>query len=90
VVLGQPSPPVPTGDLAYRGTFSREQLEAFQDPSIDELINSRCTYNWIGPDRHSVFYPVKNSTAFNLVLMSVEFSFFGTRFLTDLRLQPAG
>ncbi|EXJ55608.1 hypothetical protein A1O7_08536 [Cladophialophora yegresii CBS 114405] len=69
IVLGQPSPPVPTGDLAYRGTFSRAQLEAFQDPSIDELIKSGCTYNWIGPDRHSVFYPLKNSTVFNLVLI---------------------
>ncbi|KAJ9602803.1 hypothetical protein H2200_012583 [Cladophialophora chaetospira] len=69
VVLGQPSPPMPTGDLAYRGTFSREQLEAFQDPRIEELINSGCTYNWVGPDRHSVFYPVKNGTAFNLVLI---------------------
>ncbi|OAL28800.1 hypothetical protein AYO22_02665 [Fonsecaea multimorphosa] len=70
-VLGQPSPPVPTGDLAYRGTFSRAQLEALQDPRVDELMNSRCTYNWIGPDRHCVFYPVKNGTAFNLVLMLV-------------------
>ncbi|OAP57295.1 hypothetical protein AYL99_08033 [Fonsecaea erecta] len=69
IVLGQPSPPVPTGDLAYRGTFSRAQLEAFQDPRVDELINSRCTYNWMGPDRHSVFYPIKNGTAFNLVLI---------------------
>ena len=71
MVLGQPSPPVPTGDLAYRGTFSRAQLEAFNDPQIDELINSTCTYNWVGPDRHSVFYPVKDCNAFNLVLMWV-------------------
>ncbi|KIW98290.1 uncharacterized protein Z519_01874 [Cladophialophora bantiana CBS 173.52] len=71
IVLGHSSPPEPTGDLAYRGTFSRAQLEAFQDPQIEELINSRCTYNWMGPDRHSVFYPVKNGTAFNLVLMLV-------------------
>ncbi|OAG34856.1 hypothetical protein AYO21_10961 [Fonsecaea monophora] len=69
IVVGQPSPPEPTGDLAYRGTFSRAQLEAFQDPRVDELINSRCTYNWVGPDRHSVFYPVKNGDAFNLVLI---------------------
>lgn len=69
MVLGEPSPPVPTGDLAYRGTFTRAQLEAFQDPSINELIDSRCTYNWVGPDRHSVFYPVKDCQAFNLVLI---------------------
>ncbi|EXJ74849.1 uncharacterized protein A1O5_01545 [Cladophialophora psammophila CBS 110553] len=69
IVLGHSSPPVPTGDLAYRGTFSRAQLEAFQDPQIEELINSRCTYNWMGPDRHSVFYPVKNGSSFNLVLI---------------------
>ncbi|KAJ9612792.1 hypothetical protein H2204_014897 [Knufia peltigerae] len=69
IILGEASPPTPTGDLAYRGTFSRDQLEAFNDPGINELINSRCTYNWVGPDRHSVFYPVRDATAFNLVLI---------------------
>ena len=69
MILEKPSPPAPTGDLAYRGTFSRAQLEAFHDPQIDELIDSECTYNWMGPNRHTVFYPVKNCTEFNLVLM---------------------
>ena len=69
IVLGEASPPIPTGDLAYRGTFSRAELESFNDPVINELINGGCTYNWMGPDRHSVFYPVRNSTSFNLVLM---------------------
>ena len=69
MVLGHPSPPVATGDLAYRGTFSRAQLEALRDPQVDDLISSTCTYNWMGLDRHSVLYPVKDCKAFNLVLM---------------------
>ncbi|KAK5394843.1 hypothetical protein LTR07_006600 [Exophiala xenobiotica] len=69
MVLEKPSPPEPTGDLAYRGTFTRAQLEAFNDPDINELINSRCTYNWMGHNKHTVFYPVKDATAFNLVLI---------------------
>lgn len=69
LVLEKPSPPEPTGDLAYRGTFTREQLEAFNDPGVNELIHSGCTYNWMGHNKHTVFYPVQNATSFNLVLM---------------------
>ena len=71
MILEKHSPPLETGDLAYRGTFSREQLEAFNDPRINEMINDGNGSVWVGPYRHSVFYAVKGGTAFNLVLMFV-------------------
>lgn len=70
-VLGRPMPPVETGDLAYRGTFTREQLKRFQDPIIDALIEKSNVQVWLGPGRHAVFYPLRNKTEFNLVLLSV-------------------
>jgi salicylate hydroxylase len=68
-LVGNPCPPVETGDLAYRGTFSREQLLALQDPRITTLCDRRCVTLWIGPEKHVVFYPVRASTQFNMVLL---------------------
>lgn len=68
-VLSSPSPPTETGDLAYRGTFSREQLEALNDPSVSELCSRAACTVWFGPKRHAVFYPVRAGSQFNLVLL---------------------
>ncbi len=69
VVLGRPMPPAETGDLAYRGTFTRAQLEAFHDERIDEMIDRPILCNWLGENKHAVFYPLRNKTEFNLVIM---------------------
>lgn len=58
-----------TGDLAYRGTFSAEQLRAFKDPDLDSLISRHVVTTWMGPEKHSVFYPLKGGREFNLVLI---------------------
>jgi salicylate hydroxylase len=61
--------PEETGDLAYRGTFSRQQLETLNDPKVHELIKDEKNQLWMGPGKHCSFYPLKNNTEFNLVLM---------------------
>jgi len=71
IVLGRPMPPVETGDLAYRGTFTRDQLESFNDEGINALIQKTNVQVWLGPNRHAVFYPLRNNTEFNLVLLQV-------------------
>ena len=68
-VLARPVPPVETGDLAYRGTFSREQLKAIKNEKIDELIESSNEQVWLGGGRHAVFYPLRDKTEYNLVLL---------------------
>jgi salicylate hydroxylase len=70
-VLGRPMPPVETGDLAYRGTFTHDQLKLLNDARIDTLIEKSNVQVWLGPGRHAVFYPLRNKTEFNLVLMQV-------------------
>lgn len=68
-VLGRPSPPVETGDLAYRGTFTRSQLRQLNDEKVNKLLDASNLQVWLGPEKHVVFYPVRNGTEFNLVLM---------------------
>jgi len=68
-MLGKESQPFETGDLAYRGTFSLAQLKELDDPRIEELCKESAVTLWVGPERHCVFYPVRNSTQFNMVLL---------------------
>lgn len=68
-VLDRTAPPQETGELAFRGTFSREQLASFQDPQVDELLEASNIQVWLGPDRHAVFYPLRNHSEYNLVLL---------------------
>lgn len=69
LLLDSPSPPVETGDLAYRGTFTREQLLALGDSRIEELCSQKSVTAWLGPGRHCVFYPVRAGAQYNLVLL---------------------
>ncbi|OAL27289.1 hypothetical protein AYO22_03564 [Fonsecaea multimorphosa] len=68
-ILGHPSPPVETGDLAYRATFSRQQLLELNDPRVEDLCSKKTVTLWMGPDKHCVFYPVRGGAEFNLVLL---------------------
>ncbi|KIW96508.1 uncharacterized protein Z519_03577 [Cladophialophora bantiana CBS 173.52] len=68
-ILGYPSPPIETGDLAYRATFSRQQLLELNDPRVEDLCTKKKVTIWMGPDRHCVFYPVRGGAEFNLVLL---------------------
>lgn len=68
-VLGSPNSPVPTGDMAYRATFSREQLEALGDEKVNGLCQKTAVTSWLGPEKHTIFYPLRDGKEFNLVLM---------------------
>jgi salicylate hydroxylase len=68
-VLEIPVSPAPTGDMAYRAVFSREQLEGLNDDSINELCQKVAVTSWLGPEKHTVFYPVRGGQEFNLVLL---------------------
>lgn len=68
-VLGAAVDPTPTGDMAYRATFSREQLEALGDEKINELCKKIAVTSWLGPEKHTIFYPVRGGKEFNLVLL---------------------
>ncbi|KAL2017581.1 hypothetical protein VTK56DRAFT_1954 [Thermocarpiscus australiensis] len=67
--LGRPSPPVRTGDLAYRITLSADELDG---PDADELraFVANPTVNfWIGPRAHCVGYSVRAGEVYNLVFL---------------------
>ncbi|KAJ5137138.1 hypothetical protein N7448_005692 [Penicillium atrosanguineum] len=68
-VLRTPISPVETGDLAYRATFTREQLESLGDDKVNELIQKVAVTSWLGPEKHTIFYPVRGGQEFNLVLL---------------------
>ncbi|KXH43075.1 hypothetical protein CSIM01_01829 [Colletotrichum simmondsii] len=68
-LLGAASPPVETGDLAYRATFPFDYLKALNDPRVDDLCARKLATVWMGPDKHTVFYPVRGGREFNLVLI---------------------
>jgi salicylate hydroxylase len=68
-ILNKSSPPVETGDLAYRGIFSLAQLQGLNEPRLDELLSKKVMTTWLGPNKHAVFYPVRGGKEFNLVLL---------------------
>lgn len=55
--------------MAYRATFSREQLEALHDEKVNELCQKIAVTSWLGPEKHTIFYPLRGGKEFNLVLM---------------------
>ncbi|KAI1608241.1 putative salicylate hydroxylase [Exophiala viscosa] len=75
----KPSFPTETGDLAYRATFSRSQLEVLNNPRVDELCAKKAVTVWFGPDKHCVFYPIRAGSEFNLVLLRPDNLPHGTR-----------
>ncbi|KAH6988269.1 hypothetical protein BKA56DRAFT_630160 [Ilyonectria sp. MPI-CAGE-AT-0026] len=68
-LLGYPSPPTETGDLAYRATIPREHLMALHDPRTDALCIREVVTVWVGPEKHCVFYPIHGGKEFNMVLL---------------------
>jgi hypothetical protein len=52
-------------------TLSGDALNEILDEDVQELLRPNMTTVWLGPDRHCVFYPVRNRSQWNLVLMSV-------------------
>ncbi|KAI9373413.1 hypothetical protein BJX61DRAFT_382516 [Aspergillus egyptiacus] len=79
IVLEAPTRPQETGDLAYRATFKKDQLDALDDPKVNELCIKTAITSWLGPDKHTIFYPVRGGEEFNLVLLRPDNLEQGTR-----------
>ncbi|KAJ5648325.1 hypothetical protein N7490_004697 [Penicillium lividum] len=69
ILLGDSISLIETGDLAYRAVFKREQLEALNDEKVTVLCQRVGVTSWLGPDKHTIFYPVRGGKEFNLVLL---------------------
>ncbi|KAM6529338.1 hypothetical protein FALCPG4_007477 [Fusarium falciforme] len=65
-VLGRPSRPIPTGDLAYRIVLKSEDIE---DQELLEFMKKPRVCLWAGPDCHAIYYPLRNNTMANIVLL---------------------
>ncbi|KAK5064361.1 hypothetical protein LTR84_000194 [Exophiala bonariae] len=64
--LGRPSPPLPTGDLAYRILLETKDIYD-EDLRIFASIPRVCL--WVGPECHAIYYPLKGNTMLNIVLL---------------------
>lgn len=65
-LLGKPSPPYLTGDVAYRILISADLMRA--DPLLAELVKRPIMSIWMGPNSHAVCYLLKGGSLFNIVL----------------------
>jgi hypothetical protein len=52
-ILDHPSTLAERGDLAYRATFTLDQLKALGGPEIERLCQRRSVMVWLGPERYS-------------------------------------
>jgi salicylate hydroxylase len=66
-VLGRQVNPEPTGDMAYRITVNREQLEGQED--LPEWAQEQSMRIWLGIGSHAVAYPVRQAKQLNIVLI---------------------
>ena len=64
--LGKPSPPLPTGDLAYRIILHKDEVD---DPELRAWIEKPTVTFWAGPYSHVVAYSIRAGKTFNLVLI---------------------
>jgi salicylate hydroxylase len=71
--------PLETGDIAYRATFPREELEALNDEKVNELCQQNAVTSWLGPGKHAIFYPIRGGHEFNLVLLQADNLAVGSR-----------
>ncbi|KAL4910566.1 hypothetical protein BDW74DRAFT_184446 [Aspergillus multicolor] len=68
-VLDTPTHPIETGDLAYRAIIPRSRIEGLRDDEVNALCAETGITSWLGPDKHTIFYPVRQGEEFNLVLL---------------------
>lgn len=71
IVVGQPSPPVPTGQMAYRVTVPASKLKGI--PELEEMITVPRNNHWIGPNGTILSYLLEgvNETLVNFVFTLV-------------------
>ncbi|KAI9154772.1 FAD-dependent monooxygenase OpS4 [Paramyrothecium foliicola] len=65
-LLGRPSPPLPTGDLAYRIVLNTKDLH---DQELLDFIQKPRVRLWVGPECHAIYYPLRNNSMVNIVLL---------------------
>ncbi|KAH7112074.1 hypothetical protein B0J11DRAFT_562444 [Dendryphion nanum] len=63
---GRPSPPMPTGDLAYRVIIPVADIE---DNNLRQYFETPRVALWAGPDCHVICYPLKANSLLNIVLL---------------------
>ncbi|KAL9092408.1 MAG: hypothetical protein Q9159_000916 [Coniocarpon cinnabarinum] len=64
--LGKPTPPLPTGDLAYRIVLHKDQVK---DPELKAWVQQPTVNFWPGPHAHAVAYSIRGGELFNIVLL---------------------
>ncbi|PSN70797.1 FAD/NAD(P)-binding domain-containing protein [Corynespora cassiicola Philippines] len=72
------SPPLPTGDLAYRITLPIHQIP-LSKPHLRNLIANPSLRFWIGPASHVVAYSMRGGNIYNVVLLVPDDLDAGTR-----------
>jgi salicylate hydroxylase len=65
---GLSSPPVPTGDLAYRVVLSADD-HLSDDPELYDWVTKPQVHFWIGPGAHAVGYSLRGGKMYNIVLL---------------------
>ncbi|KAK6380081.1 hypothetical protein LTS17_005269 [Exophiala oligosperma] len=55
--------------MAYRATFTAEQLQSLEDERLKKLLDQPEVNLWMGPNAHAVLYPLKGRKVYNLVLL---------------------
>ncbi|OJJ82587.1 uncharacterized protein ASPGLDRAFT_1496110 [Aspergillus glaucus CBS 516.65] len=63
---GTMSSPLPTGDLAYRIVLNTDMIE---DENLREFVSKPRVHLWVGPDCHAIYYPLRNNTMINIMLL---------------------
>lgn len=67
--LGQPSPPLPSGQLDYRVSIPTSLLTESQDPEVRILALEPNVNAWLGPNAHTMSYLIKGGALLNLVFI---------------------
>ena len=65
--LAHNDPPISTGDLAYRIVLN---TDAIVDEDMKEFVSKPRVHLWAGPDCHAIYYPLRNNTMINIVLLA--------------------
>ncbi|KAL2075156.1 hypothetical protein VTL71DRAFT_98 [Oculimacula yallundae] len=67
--LGKPSPPILTGDLAYRIVINTSDLTGPDAAELQKFIRDSTVNFWIGPETHVVAYTMRAGEVYNIVLL---------------------
>ena len=59
--------PINTGDAAYRFMIPRERV--LHEPELLEMMDQNVVMRYMGPHGHVMAYPIRNNTAYNMVLI---------------------